>query len=65
MGVEKTLFNIRKHQYDDTGSSLKYKNMATGMSNITRRWIKQGHSLSPTLFYFFINDITEVLENNS
>lgn len=56
MGVGSKFFNIIKEQYNITNSSLKFKDKHSVFFNIIRG-VKQGDSLSPTLFNIFINDI--------
>ena len=61
MGVGKHFFNVIKQQYCNTKSSLKYKDHHSEYFNIFRG-VKQGDSMSPTLFNIFINDITKNFE---
>ena len=63
VGVGIKFFNIVKDQYEKTISSLKYKNCYSEFFKI-ERGVKQGDSLSPTLFNIFINDITSIFEKN-
>lgn len=61
MGVGKYFFNVIKQQYYNTKSSLKHKDHHSEYFDILRG-VKQGDSMSPTLFNIFINDITENFE---
>ena len=62
MGVGKTFYRVIKQQYINTKSSLKYKEYISDYFHISRG-VKQGDSLSPTLFNIFINDITKNFED--
>lgn len=62
-GVGKQFYNIVKEQYEKTESSIKYDNLSSEYFSISRG-VKQGDSLSPTLFNIFIDDIVKELENN-
>ena len=64
MGVGKSFYRVIKQQYLNTKSSLKYKDHISDYFDITRG-VKQGDSLSPTLFNIFINDITKGLEDDN
>ncbi len=65
IGVGKSFYTSIKQQYLTTRSSLKFKDHVTEKFDISRG-VKQGDSLSPTLFNIFINDITNNLtEANS
>ena len=57
MGVGGSFYRVIKQQYINTKSTLKYKEYISDYFNISRG-VKQGDSLSPTLFSIFINDIT-------
>jgi hypothetical protein len=64
MGVGKSFYRVIKQQYLNTKSSLKHKDHISDYFDITRG-VKQGDSLSPTLFNIFINDITKGLEDDN
>ncbi|XP_071145017.1 uncharacterized protein [Mytilus edulis] len=63
MGVGKSFYRVIKQQYLNTKSSLKYKDYVSEYFNIARG-VKQGDTLSPTLFNVFINDIVKNFEGN-
>ena len=64
MGIGLHFLKLLKEQYSNTSSSLKHKNQHSIFFNISRG-VKQGDSLSHTLFNVFINDITKNFENNN
>ena len=58
MGVGKHMFEIIKQQFIHTEASIKYNDKHSRFFPIDRG-VKQGDSISPTLFNLFINDIVE------
>ena len=58
-GVGRKMVNIIKSMYLDTKSSLKIDGYYSEYFNINRG-VRQGDSLSPTLFNIFINDLSEI-----
>ena len=62
MEVGNKFFHIIKQQYSETISAVKYQNLHSEYFS-TSRGVKQGDSLSPTLFNLFINDIDKEFMN--
>ncbi len=62
LGVSGKFYELVKHMYSETTSSIKLPNGLSDMFQ-TNTGIKQGDNLSPTLFNIFIDDITDVFQH--
>ena len=63
-GAGKKIFNIIKGQYEETKSAFKHQEWHSEYFEITQG-VKQGDSLSPTLFNLFINDLDAEFSNEN
>ena len=64
LGIGKQMYSIIKKQFENTLGSFKYKDFQSNFFE-TDRGVRQGDSISPTLFNIFINDITRIFENEN
>ena len=63
-GIGKKMTNIIKMMYKNTKSALKEDGMCSDYFEICRG-VRQGDSLSPTLFNIYINDIAELFKSQN
>ena len=61
-GLGKKIYEVISDMYNLTESSIKIDNKIS-KSFILERGVKQGDSLSPTIFNCFINDIHQIFDN--
>ena len=62
LGIGKSLYHVIKSQFSKTESALKFDNVSSQFFR-TLRGVRQGDTISPTLFNIFINDINDMLLN--
>lgn len=63
-GIGKGMFDIIKNQFNNTLCSFKHKDMFSTFFN-TDKGVRQGDGISPTLFNIFINDISQIFEQEN
>ena len=61
-GIDGKLYNSIKNMYDDNKSSILLNNLSTDWFNVTSG-VRQGDTLSPTLFSLFINALAVGVKN--
>lgn len=61
-GINRKFYNSIKAMFLETTSCLKLNDMLTSWFPVSSR-VRQGDSISPTLFAYFINDLAEGLKN--
>ena len=62
-GVGRKFYNVVQNMYNSCESSIKIDNKYLEYFTL-ERGVKQGDSLSPTLFNCFINDLHEIFDNS-
>ena len=64
IGVGKNMYNIIKNQFKNTLGSFKHRDLQSNLFK-TDKGVRQGDSISPTLFNIFINDMSKIFENEN
>ena len=62
-GLGRKLFNVISNMYDSCESAVKFDHRISNFFEL-ERGVKQGDSLSPTLFNCFINDLHKIFDQN-
>ena len=63
-GIGQLLFQVIKNQYTRTEIAIKFNNSCSTFFE-TYRGVRQGDSISPTLFNIFINDLEQITTSES